>query len=136
MSIAAIRTTNIFQFRDLLRTQNGPSSKAKDRALQSRQLWRDTQCVFRLVLGFLGNHLKLTACVRTEDLLGTESDKIANPIVGSWFRIESGPEATPPKYEYDEVGVVIEGSYPSSFRPSFPSLANIGGSYRRNQHSG
>lgn len=43
-------------------------------------------------------------CVCTEDLLGTESDK-----VGSWFRIESGPEATPPKYEYDEVGVVIEG---------------------------
>ncbi|KAF3395451.1 hypothetical protein DPV78_008770 [Talaromyces pinophilus] len=44
-----------------------------------------------------------------EDLLGTESDKVANPIVGSWFRIESGPEAAPPKYEYDEVGVVIEG---------------------------
>jgi hypothetical protein len=47
--------------------------------------------------------------VCTEDLLGTEKDKIVNPIVGSWFRIESGPEATPPKYEYDEVGVVIEG---------------------------
>ncbi|KUL90029.1 hypothetical protein ZTR_02806 [Talaromyces verruculosus] len=57
-----------------------------------------------------------------EDLLGTESDKVANPIVGSWFRIESGPEATPPKYEYDEVGVVIEGSYTSSSSPSFRSF--------------
>jgi hypothetical protein len=66
-------------------------------------------------------YCQLTLC-DTEDLLGTESDKVANPIVGSWFRIESGPEAAPPKYEYDEVGVVIEGSYTSSSRPSFRSF--------------
>ncbi|KAE8148732.1 hypothetical protein BDV25DRAFT_141473 [Aspergillus avenaceus] len=43
------------------------------------------------------------------DTIGTTADKTATPIVGSWFRIEKGPEATPPKYEYDEVGVMIEG---------------------------
>ncbi|GLI73740.1 hypothetical protein PoHVEF18_001961 [Penicillium ochrochloron] len=42
------------------------------------------------------------------DYLGTEQD-IPSPITGSWFRIEKSPESTPPKYEYDEVGVVIEG---------------------------
>ncbi|CEJ55934.1 hypothetical protein PMG11_02163 [Penicillium brasilianum] len=42
------------------------------------------------------------------DYLGTENDT-SSPISGSWFRIEQGPGATPPKYEYDEVGVVIEG---------------------------
>ncbi|KAL2825858.1 hypothetical protein BJY01DRAFT_241485 [Aspergillus pseudoustus] len=39
----------------------------------------------------------------------TPATSAANPIVGSWFRMESGPEATPPRYEYDEVGVVLEG---------------------------
>ncbi|EHA23152.1 hypothetical protein ASPNIDRAFT_128491, partial [Aspergillus niger ATCC 1015] len=43
------------------------------------------------------------------DLLGTSRSEEKNPIVGSWFRIEKGPEATPPTYSYDEVGVVIEG---------------------------
>ncbi|KAL2837223.1 hypothetical protein BJX68DRAFT_273180 [Aspergillus pseudodeflectus] len=39
----------------------------------------------------------------------THEASIKNPIVGSWFRMEAGPDATPPTYEYDEVGVVIEG---------------------------
>ncbi|RMJ21216.1 hypothetical protein PHISP_07914 [Aspergillus sp. HF37] len=43
------------------------------------------------------------------DLLGTERSNISNPIVGAWFRMEKGPEATPPMYEFDEFGVVIEG---------------------------
>ncbi|KAE8361864.1 hypothetical protein BDV27DRAFT_147466 [Aspergillus caelatus] len=43
------------------------------------------------------------------DYLGAESDKATSPISGSWFRIEKGPEATPPRYDYDEIGVVIEG---------------------------
>ncbi|KIW13791.1 hypothetical protein PV08_08983 [Exophiala spinifera] len=44
------------------------------------------------------------------DFLGTRDEKVPNPIVGAWFRIEKGTPATPPKYEYDEVGVVIEGT--------------------------
>ncbi|GLB09686.1 hypothetical protein AtubIFM57258_005612 [Aspergillus tubingensis] len=40
---------------------------------------------------------------------GTSKSGEKNPIVGSWFRIEKGPESTPPTYSYDEVGVVIEG---------------------------
>ncbi|OGE49194.1 hypothetical protein PENARI_c023G02861 [Penicillium arizonense] len=43
------------------------------------------------------------------DLLGTEDTDVSNPIVGAWFRMEKGEEATPPTYEYDEFGVVIEG---------------------------
>ncbi|KAI5456793.1 hypothetical protein BGZ63DRAFT_467942 [Mariannaea sp. PMI_226] len=43
------------------------------------------------------------------DYLGTQNRKVTNPITGSWFRMEKGPEATPPTYEYDEVGVVVEG---------------------------
>ncbi|OKP14738.1 hypothetical protein PENSUB_11496 [Penicillium subrubescens] len=42
------------------------------------------------------------------DYLGTQQDT-PSPITGSWFRIEKGPPSTPPKYDYDEVGVVIEG---------------------------
>lgn len=34
-----------------------------------------------------------------------------NPIAGAWFRMEKGEDATPPKYEYDEFGIVIEGMY-------------------------
>lgn len=45
----------------------------------------------------------------TDDLLGTERKDVADPLVGAWFRMEKGPEATPPTYEYDEFGVVIEG---------------------------
>ncbi|EXJ68494.1 uncharacterized protein A1O5_08287 [Cladophialophora psammophila CBS 110553] len=44
------------------------------------------------------------------DFLGSRDENAPNPITGSWFRIERGPPSTPPKYEYDEVGVVIEGS--------------------------
>jgi hypothetical protein len=51
----------------------------------------------------------LTFC--TADLLGTRDNKVVNPIVGSWFLLEKGGPATPPKYEYDEVGVVIEGQF-------------------------
>ncbi|KAL2808866.1 hypothetical protein BJX63DRAFT_439117 [Aspergillus granulosus] len=43
------------------------------------------------------------------DVLGIEDPNTPNPIVGAWFRMEKGEEATPPKYEYDEFGVVIEG---------------------------
>lgn len=51
---------------------------------------------------------KLNQQTSSADYLGTENDT-SSPISGSWFRIEQGPGATPPKYEYDEVGVVIEG---------------------------
>ncbi|KEF59642.1 uncharacterized protein A1O9_04488 [Exophiala aquamarina CBS 119918] len=44
------------------------------------------------------------------DFLGSRDEKVHNPITGSWFRIERGPPSTPPKYEYDEVGVVFEGT--------------------------
>ena len=40
--------------------------------------------------------------------MGSGDAGVQNPIVGSWFRIEQGPAATPPTYEYDEVGVVHE----------------------------
>ncbi|KAF2627104.1 hypothetical protein BU25DRAFT_393738, partial [Macroventuria anomochaeta] len=42
------------------------------------------------------------------DLVGSKDD--ANPITGSWFRLEKGPVAIPPQYEYDEVGIIIEGT--------------------------
>ncbi|KAJ5608620.1 hypothetical protein N7537_005239 [Penicillium hordei] len=42
-------------------------------------------------------------------LLGTKDTDVSHPIVGAWFRMEKGEEASPPKYEYDEIGVVIEG---------------------------
>ena len=45
------------------------------------------------------------------DILGSRDAAVNNPIVGSWFRIEQGPAATPPKYEYDEAGVVFEGDF-------------------------
>ncbi|KAL4954137.1 hypothetical protein BDW69DRAFT_183817 [Aspergillus filifer] len=43
------------------------------------------------------------------DLLGTQDPNLQNPIVGALFRMERGPESTPPTYQYDEFGVVIEG---------------------------
>ncbi|KAL3434390.1 hypothetical protein BDV09DRAFT_195900 [Aspergillus tetrazonus] len=45
------------------------------------------------------------------DQLGTQDTKIPNPIVGAWFRMEKGPVSTPPSYEYDEIGVVVEGEF-------------------------
>lgn len=51
-------------------------------------------------------------------MLGSRDTSVKNPIVGSWFRIERGPVATPPKYEYDETGVVFEGQSFSVFQPS------------------
>ncbi|BCS28351.1 uncharacterized protein APUU_61399S [Aspergillus puulaauensis] len=45
------------------------------------------------------------------DLIGTERKDVADPIVGAWFRMEKGPESTPPTYEYDEFGVVIDGEF-------------------------
>ncbi|KAL5044337.1 hypothetical protein BDW71DRAFT_209339 [Aspergillus fruticulosus] len=42
---------------------------------------------------------------------GTEDKSIPNPIVGAWFRMEKGPESSPPTYEYDELGVVVEGEF-------------------------
>lgn len=44
-----------------------------------------------------------------DNLIGTERKDVVDPIVGAWFRMEKGPESTPPTYEYDEFGVVIEG---------------------------
>lgn len=49
------------------------------------------------------------AYFKPDDLIGTERKDVADPIVGAWFRIEKGPESTPPTYEYDEFGVVIDG---------------------------
>lgn len=49
------------------------------------------------------------AYFKPDDLIGTERKDVADPIVGAWFRMEKGPESTPPTYEYDEFGVVIDG---------------------------
>ncbi|KAL4902021.1 hypothetical protein BDW74DRAFT_181179 [Aspergillus multicolor] len=57
------------------------------------------------------------------DLLGTEDKTTPNPIVGAWFRMEKGSEATPPKYEYDEFGVVIEGEF--NFRDETGNAATV-----------
>jgi hypothetical protein len=43
------------------------------------------------------------------DLVGSKKD--VNPITGSWFRLDKGPVATPPQYEYDEVAILVEGIY-------------------------
>ncbi|KAL4745741.1 hypothetical protein BDW72DRAFT_211055 [Aspergillus terricola var. indicus] len=40
------------------------------------------------------------------DQLGTQDTNIQNPIVVAWFRMEKGPVSTPPKYDFDEIGVV------------------------------
>ncbi|KAJ5439370.1 uncharacterized protein N7458_010368 [Penicillium daleae] len=56
------------------------------------------------------------------DYLGTQKDT-SSPITGSWFRIEKGPESTPPTYEYDEVGVVIEGEM--TFRDETGQTATV-----------
>jgi hypothetical protein len=53
------------------------------------------------------------ACIA--DFLGSRDSQVPNPIVGSWFRIEQGPLTAPPKYEYDEVGVVFEGEPPDVY---------------------
>ncbi|KAL4875680.1 hypothetical protein BJY04DRAFT_223796 [Aspergillus karnatakaensis] len=45
------------------------------------------------------------------DVLGTSDPALPSPIAGAWFRMDKGPESTPPTYEYDEFGVVIEGSF-------------------------
>ncbi|KAJ5814174.1 uncharacterized protein N7503_000924 [Penicillium pulvis] len=58
------------------------------------------------------------------DYLGTENEKANNPITGAWFRIEKGPEATPPTYDYDEVGIVIEGEM--TFRDETGKAATVG----------
>lgn len=42
--------------------------------------------------------------------MGSKDQSVPNPVTGSWFRIEKGPESEPPKYEYDETGVVVEGT--------------------------
>ncbi|CAK37798.1 hypothetical protein An02g08360 [Aspergillus niger] len=60
-----------------------------------------------------------------EDLLGTSRSEEKNPIVGSWFRIEKGPEATPPTYSYDEVGVVIEDSYGVAWKCGGREMARL-----------
>ncbi|KAJ5981615.1 hypothetical protein N7499_009334 [Penicillium canescens] len=49
------------------------------------------------------------------DYLETENEQVANPIVGAWFRIEKVPEPTPPAYEYDEVGITLEGIESQNF---------------------
>ncbi|RDW68717.1 uncharacterized protein DSM5745_08477 [Aspergillus mulundensis] len=57
------------------------------------------------------------------DLLGTEDKSTRDPIVGAWFRMEKGPEATPPTYEYDEFGVVVEGEF--NFRDEAGNAATV-----------
>ncbi|CEL02107.1 hypothetical protein ASPCAL03279 [Aspergillus calidoustus] len=82
-------------------------------------LWRAKQLL--LSLPHTSSGISLADILGTDPSALTTPDKttstsqtthealIKNPIVGSWFRMEAGPEATPPTYEYDELGVVIEG---------------------------
>lgn len=78
------------------RYSKSPTSAASPTSISVRSCTKDAPC---------SQSLTTTS---SADYLGTEQD-IPSPITGSWFRIEKGPESTPPKYEYDEVGVVIEG---------------------------
>lgn len=56
-----------------------------------------------------------------------------SPIVGCWFRMEKGPESTPPKYEYDEAGAVLEGTgIPFPMHVMAQSNLSV---RRRDQHS-
>lgn len=43
------------------------------------------------------------------DIHGSRLGQEQNPITGSYFRLEKGPVATPPIYDYDEAGIVLEG---------------------------
>lgn len=63
----------------------------------------------------------MTKMVGAGDVLGSIDSEVSNPIVGSWFRIEPGPQAEPPKYEYDEVGIVIEGKIYILFSTEYSS---------------
>ncbi|KAL4922086.1 hypothetical protein BDW62DRAFT_197322 [Aspergillus aurantiobrunneus] len=51
------------------------------------------------------------------------TDQCAGPIVGAWFRMEKGPESTPPKYEYDEFGIAVEGEF--NFRDETGQTATV-----------
>lgn len=45
------------------------------------------------------------------DSIGTVEGKTANPLTGAWFRMEQGPSVTPPTYEYNEIGIMVKGTY-------------------------
>lgn len=45
------------------------------------------------------------------DSVGTQEGKTVHPLTGAWFRMEQGPEVTPPKYQYNEIGIMIDGTY-------------------------
>jgi hypothetical protein len=92
-------------------------------------LWREKQLVLSLAHTSSGTSLadilgtdpsaETTSNETTSTCQTTHEASIKNPIVGSWFRMEAGPEATPPTYEYDEVGVVIEGTYATARKIAF-----------------
>ena len=71
-------------------------------------------------------HVLLT--IFKADFLGTQNDTATSPITGAWFRMEQGPESTPPTYEYDEVGVVVEGEFINFREAGIQKLICIQGS--------
>ncbi|KAL2866492.1 uncharacterized protein BJX67DRAFT_354943 [Aspergillus lucknowensis] len=43
------------------------------------------------------------------DSVGTQEGKTPNPLTGAWFRMEKGPEVSPPTYDYNEIGIMVDG---------------------------
>jgi hypothetical protein len=38
-----------------------------------------------------------------------DNEGIKNPLTAAYLRIEKGPAVSPPKYDFDEAGIVLEG---------------------------
>lgn len=45
------------------------------------------------------------------DSVGTQEGETPNPLTGAWFRMEKGPEVSPPTYEYNEIGIMVDGTH-------------------------
>ncbi|KAF2993858.1 hypothetical protein E8E13_000661 [Curvularia kusanoi] len=45
-----------------------------------------------------------------DDIFNTTAETFQNPLAGIWFRIEKGPPVGPGIHDYDESGVVYEGT--------------------------
>ena len=45
------------------------------------------------------------------EIWGTDKNAdVKNPLTAAYLRIEKGPAASPPKYEFDEAGIILEGN--------------------------
>jgi hypothetical protein len=38
-----------------------------------------------------------------------DKESIKNPLTAAYLRIEKGPPVSPPQYDFDEAGVILEG---------------------------